>query len=474
MKRFFASVGGSSDPSKRARGDGGAEGDAGAGAGALDAPTRQPKSFMTWNCNSFLGRMRKELDKKSFLRYVEDHDPDIIALQETWLPAAAPDRYDARRRVEISRYTGRVPPVSVACLRPTGRISRVHGVVGTPTCFTRRPARRPSPARRERLTRNTYSYDVTRASLRFPKSRGELRDDTKQYREDKSLIDLVMRQRPLSRYRAFWACADIKRAGCGVLVKKDVEPPKRVTRSLESSARRDAHDEGRVLLLEFSELVFLNVYAQNNGWTAESMAKRRAWDEQLRRFLVAADDDATVSRAKPSRPVFPDGTRKPLIWTGDLNACHREVDVSHPAFFANQKAEGKNGKTPVALPADPDDRGQPGFTVNERKRFDALVKDAGLVDAYRELHGDAEMRMTWFGHPGVTQVGKYRGKGMRLDYFFVDGGDFVRENVESCVQATDGIPVAELAERPDRAFFGSDHCAVLLRLKSARDGGDGE
>ena len=93
MKRFFAPVGGSSDPSKRARGDGGPEGDAGAGAGAPDAPTRQPKSFMTWNCNSFLGRMRKELDKKSFLRYVEDHDPDIIALQETWLPAAAPDRY---------------------------------------------------------------------------------------------------------------------------------------------------------------------------------------------------------------------------------------------------------------------------------------------------------------------------------------------------------------------------------------------
>jgi hypothetical protein len=94
MKRFFAPVGGSSDPSKRARGDGGPKGDAAAGAGAPDAPTRQPKSFMTWNCNSFLGRMRKELDKKSFLRYVEDHDPDIIALQETWLPAAAPDRYD--------------------------------------------------------------------------------------------------------------------------------------------------------------------------------------------------------------------------------------------------------------------------------------------------------------------------------------------------------------------------------------------
>jgi exonuclease III len=309
-------------------------------------------------------------------------------------------------------------------------------------------------------------------------SRGELRDDTKQYREDKALIDLVMRQKPLSRYRAFWACADIKRAGCGVLVKKDVEAPKSVTRSLVSRVKKDAHEEGRVLLLEFSSVQFLNVYAQNNGWTKESMAKRRAWDDELRRFLchesraLDAKDGGAKETSFPvvSRPKRTDGSRKPLIWCGDLNACHKEVDVSHPAFFAAAKAEGKNGKAPVELPADPDDRGQPGFTANERKRFDALVTDAKLVDAYRELHGDAEMRMTWFGHPGVTQVGKYRGRGMRLDYFFVDGGDWFRENVESCVQATDGIPVAELAERPDRAFFGSDHCAVLLRLKSGGGG----
>ena len=57
------------------------------------------------------------------------------------------------------------------------------------------------------------------------------------------------------------------------------------------------------------------------------------------------------------------------------------------------------------------------------------------------------------------------------DDFFVDDGDFARERVESCAQATDGISLAELAERPDRAFFGSDHCAVLLRLKGARAGG---
>ena len=146
MKRFFATVGGSSDPSKRARGDGGAEGDAGAAAAALDAPTRQPKSFMTWNCNSFLGRMRKELDKKSFLRYVEDHDPDIIALQETWLPAAAPDRYDTPRRVEKSRDTARASLRSPACRFAKEPDLAIHGVVGTPPrffFFETRPASRP-------------------------------------------------------------------------------------------------------------------------------------------------------------------------------------------------------------------------------------------------------------------------------------------------------------------------------------------
>ena len=297
-----------------------------------------------------------------------------------------------------------------------------------------------------------------------------LRDDTKTYREDKQLIDLVMRQKPLSKYRAYWSCADIKRAGSGVLVKKDIDVVS-VRRGLTRPG--ESHEEGRVLLLEFANSVLLNTYAQNNGWTAESMAKRRRWDAELRSFLTG---ESEVRRA-----THPDGRVKPLVWTGDLNACHREVDVTHPSFFLNQKPEGKKGGAPPPQPEDPDDRGQPGFTVNERRRFDDIVVAAKLVDAYRLLHGDAARRMTWFGHPGVVQVGKYRGKGMRLDYFFVD--DALARRVVACVQATDGIPDGEMLERPDRAFFGSDHCAVYMRLreeqareeekeKVANEGGD--
>ena len=51
---------------------------------------------------------------------------------------------------------------------------------------------------------------------------------------------------------------------------------------------------------------------------------------------------------------------KPLIWTGDLNVCHKDIDVTHPRFFATQKPEGRKGKPPEPPPSDPNDFGQPG------------------------------------------------------------------------------------------------------------------
>ena len=101
--------------------------------------------------------------------------------------------------------------------------------------------------------------------------------------------------------------------------------------------------------------------------------------------------------------------------------CHREIDVTHPRFFATQKPDGRKGKPPPSPPADPGDVGQPGFTPNERARFERLVTAHALVDAYRRCVGDVKDAMTWMGHPGVVSVGKYRGMGMRLDYFMLEG-----------------------------------------------------
>lgn len=287
-----------------------------------------------------------------------------------------------------------------------------------------------------------------------------LKDDTKAARDDKNLIDLMLRQKPLSAYRAYWACADIKRAGSGVLVKKSI-PVVSAKRSIMSP--NEDHAEGRVLLLEFANMVVLNTYAQNNGWNAASMTKRRQWDGEVKAFLL---DQSLVRRPRVPVQAPPGGDDcrlKPIVWTGDLNVCHRvELDVSHPKFFLSQKPEGKKGKAPEDPPSDPKDQGQPGSTENERLRFDDIIRASRLTDAYRHLHGDARS-FTWYGHPGVNAVGKYRGKGMRLDYFWLSGG--LHERIEECAQAADGLTDAEVLHRPTKIFFGSDHCAVYLKLR---------
>ena len=122
--------------------------------------------------------------------------------------------------------------------------------------------------------------------------RGTLKDDTKAAREDAALIHLCLRQKPLSAYRPYWSCSDVKRAGCAVLVKKDVDVIS-VRRSLTASPG-DAHDEGRVLLLEFRSFVLLNTYAQNNGWTGNP-SRAPAMGRRVGAFVGDARRDAPGS-----------------------------------------------------------------------------------------------------------------------------------------------------------------------------------
>ena len=82
MKRFFQPVAGGA--SKKAK-----PGEEKEKEGEEEVVGRSdPLTFMTWNANSLLGRLKNQGDKDAFFKYVKDNDPDVIALQETWLPAA--------------------------------------------------------------------------------------------------------------------------------------------------------------------------------------------------------------------------------------------------------------------------------------------------------------------------------------------------------------------------------------------------
>jgi exodeoxyribonuclease III len=226
--------------------------------------------------------------------------------------------------------------------------------------------------------------------------------------------------------------ADSKRAGTLVMVREELLPAVRMSRFNFPGVEPTYEEEGRVILLEFDEFDVLATYAPNHGYDATSFERRRRWDAKTLAFVQERT--------------------KPLVWLGDLNVSHLDLDVSHPSFFASQK----KGQPPQ------DYKGQPGYTPIERRRFGELLQRGRLVDAYRALHpvgpqpSDADW--TWRGAPVATGI--YHAKGMRIDYTLVS---------RSLLAPSHNLRIAR-AEVLGRGaecigFFGSDHCPILLELE---------
>ncbi|XP_066330507.1 DNA-(apurinic or apyrimidinic site) endonuclease-like [Miscanthus floridulus] len=261
-----------------------------------------------------------------------------------------------------------------------------------------------------------------------PKNPSELKDDTSSSRDEKQVVLRALSTSPFKDYRVWWSLSDSKYAGTAMFIKKKFEP-KKVSFNLDRTSSKHEND-GRVIIAEFESFLLLNTYAPNNGWKEEenSFQRRRKWDRRMLEFVQHVD--------------------KPLIWCGDLNASHEEIDVSHPDFFSSAKL---NGYTPP----NQEDCGQPGFTPAERRRFGNILFQGKLVDAYRHLHKEKDIDggFSWSGHP----IGKYRGKRMRIDYFLVS--EQLKDRIISCEMHGRGIELD--------GFYGSDHCPVTLELCKA-------
>jgi exodeoxyribonuclease-3 len=167
----------------------------------------------------------------------------------------------------------------------------------------------------------------------------------------------------------------------------------------------EAHDrEGRVLTAEFDDLHLVTVYTPNAQRELTRLDYRtREWDPAFLRFVRGLEKT------------------KPVVFCGDLNVSHREIDLANP---------GPN-------------RGNAGFTDEERAGFDRLLA-AGFVDTFREFETGGGHYTWWSNRKGVRE----RNIGWRLDYFLVSG--VLRPRLR-----TAGI----LAD-----VLGSDHCPVTLEL----------
>lgn len=201
----------------------------------------------------------------------------------------------------------------------------------------------------------------------------------------------------------YWNSAE-RKGYSGTAVFSKIQPL-----SVKYGIGNPADNEGRVITLEFEDYYLVTVYTPNAKRTLERLDFRyKEWD---RDFLA-----------------FVKNLPKPVIFCGDLNVAHREIDLARP----------QNNKTTEKRP------GNAGFTDKEREGFDNIL-EAGYIDSFRHLHPE-KIQYSWWGYMFKSRE---RNVGWRIDYFCVDK------------KLKDNIKKAEIRDE----IMGSDHCPVILELK---------
>jgi exodeoxyribonuclease-3 len=200
-------------------------------------------------------------------------------------------------------------------------------------------------------------------------------------------------------YTAFWNSAEKKGyAGTAIFIKNR---PLKVAPHIGIIE----HDkEGRVLTAELDDFFLVNVYVPNSKRDLSRLPYRQKWDRDFLAYLKKLEK------------------KKPVIFCGDLNVAHTEIDLANPKSNIHNH----------------------GFTAEERAGFGAFV-DAGFLDTFREFEKGGG-HYTWWSVFGTARA---RNIGWRLDYFLIS---------------------KSLRPRLKRAFIrpqvmDSDHCPVGIEIE---------
>lgn len=171
--------------------------------------------------------------------------------------------------------------------------------------------------------------------------------------------------------------------------------------SVANGIGRPEHDnEGRVITAEFQDFFLVNVYTPNSKRELTRLDYRtREWTPAFVSYLTSLEK------------------RKPVIFCGDMNVAHREIDLARP------KENIRNA----------------GFTIEEREAFDRVL-DAGFLDSFREFESSGGHYTWWSYQSGARE----RNIGWRIDYV--------------CVSHAIRSALRSAFIQPD--VGGSDHCPV--------------
>ena len=199
-------------------------------------------------------------------------------------------------------------------------------------------------------------------------------------------------------YRSFWFSAEKKGySGTAIFTKHEPLP---VSYGVDGKHT----DEGRVITLEYEDFYLVCAYVPNAQDGLKRIDYRMEFEDDMREYLSSLDKV------------------KPVIYCGDLNVAHNEIDL-------------KNPKANI---------GNAGFSYEERGKLGELL-EAGFTDTFRYAHPDT-VKYSWWSY-------RFRARennaGWRIDYFLVS--DRIKDQITSAEILTD--------------VMGSDHCPVLLEIK---------
>ncbi len=165
----------------------------------------------------------------------------------------------------------------------------------------------------------------------------------------------------------------------------------------------DVHDhEGRLITLEFPTHYLVCCYTPNSQNELKRLSYRMEWEKDLLSYLKELDKN------------------KPVIYCGDLNVAHEEIDLKNP------KTNRKNA----------------GFTDEERESLTKLLSE-GFTDSFRFFYPDMEGIYSWWSYRFHARE---KNAGWRIDYFIVS--DSIKDKLSDAKIHTE--------------ILGSDHCPVEL------------
>ena len=203
-----------------------------------------------------------------------------------------------------------------------------------------------------------------------------------------------------SGYESYWNYAE-KKGYSGTAIFTKHKPL-----SIKYGIGIEEHDhEGRVIALEYDKFYIVTVYTPNSQDGLRRLEYRMKWEDDFLSYVKKLEQN------------------KPVIYCGDLNVAHREIDLKNPRS----------------------NRGHAGFTDEERAKFD-VVTNSDLTDTFRYFYPDQEGAYSWWSYRFHARENN---AGWRIDYFITS--KTLTDRLQNAMIYSD--------------IIGSDHCPVGLLLK---------